>query len=197
MILGLTGGIATGKSTVSDIFRNEGIPVIDADIAAREAVEPGEKAYQDIINHFGLSILNEDGTINREKLGEIVFNNEKERKVLNGIVHPAVRQKMKKEAECCKKDGHSLVVMDIPLLIESDLFHMVDDVLVVYVNETIQLERLMERNSYSEEEALKRINAQLSIEKKRSYASYVIDNSGSREETQQQVKRLLKKFENN
>ncbi|MCE7793380.1 dephospho-CoA kinase [Salipaludibacillus sp. CUR1] len=197
MILGLTGGIATGKSTVSDIFRNEGIPVIDADIAAREAVEPGEKAYQDIINHFGLSILNEDGTINREKLGRIVFNNEKERKVLNGIVHPAVRQKMKKEAECCKENGHSLVVMDIPLLIESDLFHMVDDVLVVYVPENIQLERLMERNSYSKEEALKRINAQLPIEKKRSYASYVIDNSGSREETRQQVKRLLKKFRNN
>ncbi|WP_280769881.1 dephospho-CoA kinase [Salipaludibacillus daqingensis] len=194
MIIGLTGGIATGKSTVSAMLKKEGIPIIDADIVAREVVELGSNAYHQIVDHFGLSILKQDGTINREKLGNIVFEKKHERNILNNIVHPAVREEMSRQAHFYKNEGHQLIVMDIPLLVENDLFHMVDEVVLVYVPESIQLKRLRARNDYTEQEAKQRMDSQLSIEKKKQYASYIIDNSGTVIETKQQVVELINKL---
>ncbi|MCR6095557.1 dephospho-CoA kinase [Salipaludibacillus agaradhaerens] len=192
MIIGLTGGIASGKSTVSQMIRDEGIPVVDADIIARNVVKPGKKAYHQIIDHFGLAILKQDGQLNREKLGEIIFNDDKERDVLNQIVHPQVRKELKDQAESLQKEGHSIVILDIPLLIEGELFYLVDNILLVYVPKSIQLKRLKERNNYTEEEALKRINSQLSLDKKKAYATYIIDNSSDLTHTREQVTTLLK-----
>ncbi|KAA9031719.1 dephospho-CoA kinase [Niallia endozanthoxylica] len=194
MIIGLTGGIASGKSTVSEIIKNLDITVIDADIEARLAVGKGEEAYQKIINHFGQSILLNDGTINRAKLGEIIFNNEQERNVLNGIVHPAVRSRMAAKQEEAINKGESLIVKDIPLLFESKLTNTVDRILLVYVDEEIQLQRLMNRNQYTREEALARIQSQMPLKEKKELADAVIDNNGSIEQTERQLFNILKEW---
>ncbi|CAM5795416.1 MULTISPECIES: dephospho-CoA kinase [Brevibacillus] len=191
MILGLTGGIATGKSTVTAMLREQGIPVIDADQIAREVVELGKPAYEAIVRHFGKEILLPGGQIDRKKLGEIVFSDEAERQKLNAIVHPEVRRVMREEAEAAEKNGAKIVFMDIPLLFESKLQHMVDKIVVVYAPAHLQLARMMERDEFEEEQAQKRLRAQLPIEQKRADADFVIDNTGSREETEKQVIQLL------
>lgn len=191
MILGLTGGIASGKSTVSALLRERGITVIDADQIARQVVEPGMPAYEAIVRHFGTEILQPDRSINRKKLGEIVFSNESERHILNGIVHPEVRKVMREQAEAAERAGERIVVMDIPLLFESKLQHMVDKIAVVYVPAPVQLERLMKRDALDEQQAMKRLQAQLPIEWKKEHADYVIDNQGTLEETKRQVEQLL------
>ncbi|WP_126425556.1 dephospho-CoA kinase [Brevibacillus marinus] len=191
MILGLTGGIACGKSTVSGMLRERGITVIDADQIARQVVEPGMPAYEAIVRHFGTDILLPDRSINRKKLGSIVFSDESERQVLNALVHPEVRKVMREQAEAAERAGEKIVFMDIPLLFESKLQHMVDKIVVVYVPAEIQLQRLMERDELDLEQATKRLRAQLPIEWKKEQADYLIDNQGTREETEQQVERLL------
>ncbi|WP_147803418.1 dephospho-CoA kinase [Alkalicoccus halolimnae] len=196
MKLGLTGSIATGKSTVTGMFRDRGYPVIDADIISREVVEPGKPALEEIVEYFGKSVLYEDGTLNRKKLGDIVFEHPEEREKLNSIVHPAVRLEMKSRAEEAEREGEKLIVLDIPLLIENDLYYLIDEVLVVYVPEEVQKQRLMERNGYSEEEASRRISSQLSIEKKRKEADFLIDNSGTLDDTERQVEELIEKLTN-
>ncbi|NGQ94826.1 dephospho-CoA kinase [Brevibacillus sp. SYP-B805] len=194
MILGLTGGIATGKSTVTAMLRERGIPVIDADAIAREVVEPGKPAYEAIVRHFGRDILLPDGQLNRKKLGEIVFSDEAERQALNAIVHPEVRRMMREQAELAERSGAPIVFMDIPLLFESRLQHMVEKTVVVYVPAATQLERLQERDELDEEQAMKRIRAQLPIEQKKAWADFLIDNQGTREETAKQVDQLLAKI---
>ncbi|MFY0542947.1 dephospho-CoA kinase [Brevibacillus sp. H7] len=191
MILGLTGGIATGKSTVSAMLRERGIPVIDADLIAREVVEPGKPAYEAIVKHFGRDILLPNGEINRKQLGDIVFSDEAERQKLNAIVHPEVRRVMREEAEQLERKGADIVFMDIPLLFESKLQHMVDKIVVVYAPASMQLTRMMERDELDEEQAHKRLRAQMPIEQKKEQADYVIDNTGTREETERQVEQLL------
>ncbi|MDR9791626.1 MAG: dephospho-CoA kinase [Bacillaceae bacterium] len=191
MIIGLTGGIASGKSTVSEMLKKRGIPVIDADLIAREVVEVGKKAYTEIVNAFGKEILNEDLTINRARLGSIVFQNEDKRKKLNSIVHPEVRLEMKRRQEQLISEGAKAVVLDIPLLFESNLKHLVDKVIVVYTGEKNQLERLMKRNNFSKEEALSRINAQMPLKEKVKFADAVINNDGTLEETEQQLENIL------
>ncbi|MGE7272292.1 dephospho-CoA kinase [Brevibacillus panacihumi] len=191
MILGLTGGIATGKSTVTGMLRERGIPVIDADQIARDVVEPGKPAYEAIVAHFGREILLSDGQIDRKKLGEIVFSDETERQKLNAIVHPEVRRVMREEAEAAEKNGASIVFMDIPLLFESKLQHMVDKVVVVYAPAHMQLARMMERDELQEEQAQKRLRAQFPIDQKKADADFLIDNSGSREEAERQVEEML------
>lgn len=193
-VIGITGSIATGKSTVSNIIKDLGFTVIDADIAARKVVEPGEAAYEKIVNEFGKQILLENGEINRKKLGEIVFNDEKKRLLLNAIVHPAVRKWMNDQKEEAFKRGEQVVFLDIPLLYESKLTNMVDEVIVVYVDEQTQLDRLMKRNDLTIEEAKARMNAQISIEEKKQMTDYVIDNRGSLKETKHQLKQILKKL---
>ncbi|CAJ1003635.1 MULTISPECIES: dephospho-CoA kinase [Bacillales] len=191
MILGLTGGIATGKSTVTAMLRERGIPVIDADQIAREVVEKGKPAYEAIVRHFGRDILLADGQINRKKLGEIVFSDEAERQKLNAIVHPEVRRVMREEAEAAERNGADIVFMDIPLLFESKLQHLVDKIVVVYAPASVQLARMLERDELDEEQAHKRLRAQWPIEQKKQLADFLIDNTGTREETERQVERLL------
>jgi dephospho-CoA kinase len=191
LVIGLTGGIASGKSTVSAMFADMGINVIDADIEARLAVEPGEKAYNDIVSHFGSEILEEDGAINRQKLGSIIFNNEDKRLLLNSIVHPAVRERMAQKRELAEKAKEKAIVLDIPLLFESKLTGLVDKIILVYVDEDTQLERLMKRNGFSEAEALSRIKSQMPLKDKVKLADAVIDNGGSIEETRQHLIDIL------
>ena len=194
MRVGLTGGIASGKSTVSNMLAARGAHIVDADRIAREVVEPGKPALAGIVDAFGASVLAEDGTLNRKMLGSIVFGDEAARKKLESITHPAIRKEMARWMEYWEEtDPKSLVVADIPLLFESGLdktYHFTD-IIVVYVPRSVQLERLMKRNGFSEEEANARLDAQMSIERKRELADVVIDNSGSLEETERQVEQYV------
>ncbi|MDX8290089.1 dephospho-CoA kinase [Metabacillus indicus] len=192
--IGLTGGIASGKSTVSNMFKETNIPVIDADIIARQVVEQGAPAYRLIAEAFGSGILQEDGSIDREKLGSIIFQNANEREKLNSIVHPAVRKEMLRQKEEAEASGEAAVVLDIPLLFESKLTHLADVTLVVYVNPDVQLSRLMKRNGLSEEDAKWRIASQLPLNEKKDQADEVIDNNGTIEETKKQFHTLLEKW---
>ncbi|MBS4191567.1 dephospho-CoA kinase [Bacillus sp. FJAT-49705] len=194
IIIGLTGGIASGKSTVSSLLIDKGITVIDADLEARLAVEKGEEAYDEIIAHFGNHILLEDGSIDRGKLGSIIFHNESQRLRLNNIVHPAVRKRMLAKKDQAIANGEKLVILDIPLLFESKLTYMVDKTILVFVDEYNQLERLMKRNQLSKEEALARINSQMPLKDKIQLADAVIDNSGTIKETEQQLIEILNKW---
>ncbi|MDF2683034.1 MAG: dephospho-CoA kinase [Brevibacillus sp.] len=191
MILGLTGGIATGKSTVTGMLRERGIPVIDADQIAREVVEPGKPAYEAIVRHFGREILLNDAQIDRKKLGEVVFSDEAERQKLNAIIHPEVRRVMREEAEAAEANGAEIVFMDIPLLFESKLQYMVEKIVVVYAPPDMQLARMIERDELEEEQAQKRLRAQFPIDQKKTEADFLIDNSTSREETERQVEKML------
>lgn len=194
MIVGLTGSIATGKSTVSAMFQEAGIPVVDADIAARRVVEPGMPALSRVVEVFGEEMLLSDGSLNRKALGALIFNDSKARETLNGIMHPAIREWMEEEKQRHLEEGAAVVIMDIPLLIENDLVDTVDEVIVVSVSEKTQKERLMKRNKLSEEEALARIRSQIPVKEKEAYATYVISNEGSLQETERQVKEILDKW---
>jgi len=195
VVIGLTGSIATGKSTVSLMFDDYNIPVIDADKISRKVVEPGEKAYDQVVETFGRDILREDETIDRKALGAIVFNDEDKRKALNGIVHPAVREKMLEERDDYVRRNEKAVVLDIPLLFESELTHFVDKILVVHVDEEIQLKRLMERDESTEDEAESRINSQMPVSKKAEKADAVISNNGTKQESYDQLDAILRKWE--
>ncbi|BCB05095.1 dephospho-CoA kinase [Bacillus sp. KH172YL63] len=191
-IIGLTGGIASGKSTVSAMLNEKGYTIIDADLAARMVVEVDQPAYLAIVEEFGDGILHpNDSTINREKLGQIIFNSEEKRKVLNGIVHPAVRQMMLQHKDEAVAAGKQTIFMDIPLLFESELTWMVERTLVVYVNEETQLARLMERNHFSKEDASARIASQFPLKEKVNLADAVIDNNGSLHDTKEQLEALI------
>lgn len=191
MVVGLTGGIASGKSTVSHLLRDLGGYIVDADVVARKVVEPGQPAWKEIVNHFGNGILLDDGRIDRPKLGGIVFRDAKEREILNRIVHPEVRREMEKMTEEIRKvKPETIVVWDVPLLIEGGLYKLVDRVIVVYVNEATQLTRLMERDSLCEADAKRRIAAQMPLSEKIKYADYLIHNDGTLEETRGQVYKI-------
>lgn len=194
LIIGLTGGIASGKSTVSNMFRQKNITVIDADQIAKEVVEIGKPAYEKIVHHFGMEILNIDKTINRGKLGSIIFTDEAERKVLNNIVHPAVREEMLEQVEIAKKNQEKIIVLDIPLLYESNLTYLVDKVLLVYVDKEVQVKRLMERNSYTYEEAKVRIDAQLPLDEKKKLADAVLDNNNTTKQTESQLNKVIEEW---
>lgn len=195
MIIGLTGGIACGKSTVSRMLAARGAHIIDADKIAREVVLPGKPALQQIVETFGSQCLHEDGTLNRKYLGSIVFHDEAARKKLEAITHPAIRQEMMRQIAYWEEaDPHGLTVADIPLLYESgwDKRYAFSDIVVVYAPRSVQLERLRKRDGLSEEEAVARLNAQMPIEQKRKLADVVIDNSGSLEETERQVEQFVR-----
>lgn len=194
LVVGLTGGIASGKSTVANMFIEKGFTVIDADKEARYVVEKGKDAYVEIVKTFGEDILLPDGNIDRAKLGAIIFHDREKREKLNQIVHPAVRKEMFEKREKSIKNGEKLVVLDIPLLFESNLQSMVDKVLLVYVDEETQIKRLMERNQYSKEEAIARIQAQMPLKKKIDLSDEIINNNGTLEETEKQLNDILKKW---
>ncbi|OLN22660.1 dephospho-CoA kinase [Domibacillus antri] len=187
LIIGLTGGIASGKSTVSNMLKEKGYTIIDADIAARVVVEPGQPALQKIMNVFGPDILTAEGTLDRAKLGAIVFHDEEKRKQLNEIVHPAVRKWMMDQKEEAIAAGKKTILFDSPLLFESNLTWMVDKTLLIYVDPKTQLHRLMARNGFTEQEAKARIQSQWPIDEKKELADDVIDNSSTLAETERQV----------
>ena len=194
MIIGLTGGIASGKSTVSNMIKEIEIPVVDADVIAREVVQKGEEAYEQIVHYFGTEILNVDASLDRKKLGAIVFNNEEKRLALNEIVHPAIRKKMLEKIEFYKQAGQKTIVLDIPLLFESKLTYMVDKIILVYVDQEIQKDRLKKRDQFSDEEAKARIASQMPLTEKIDFADEIIHNHGLKEETKQQLMAILKKW---
>ncbi|NLY78570.1 MAG: dephospho-CoA kinase [Lysinibacillus sp.] len=194
MIIGLTGSIASGKSTVSNMLRDYGLPIVDADVVARVVVEPGTETLKEIVKAFGEEILTETGELDRPKLGSIIFNDEEKRKLLNSIIHPAIRKEMLRQRDVHIANGAETVIMDIPLLFESKLQHFVDKILVVTVSEEVQLERLMERNNLSEEEAKARIQSQLPLSVKEEGADAVINNNGTIEETKRQLENILRNW---
>ncbi|MGW8956438.1 dephospho-CoA kinase [Paenibacillus sp. NPDC055715] len=188
MNIGLTGGIATGKSTVSALLVAKGALLIDADAIAREVMLPGHPVLAAVIQHFGQAVMNSDGTLHRKKLGEIVFGDPAQRQVLNDITHPAIREEMRTRMESFEREhSDKLVLADIPLLFESGLESLYDEIMVVYVPRDVQLQRLMLRDGLTEEQAGLRLSAQMDIEHKRSLADIVIDNSGTQAETKQQI----------
>lgn len=191
MIIGLTGSIASGKSTVSEMLKNSGYPIIDADLVARQVVEPGSDTLEQIEQAFGRDVIREDGTMDRPKVGEIIFNDPAKRKVLNDIIHPAIRQKMLRQRHEYMTEGYKTIIMDIPLLFESRLQHLVDKILVVSVTEENQFRRLVERNGFTEKEARARISSQLPMSVKEDGADAVIYNNGTLDETKWQLNRIL------
>lgn len=192
MIIGLTGSIASGKSTVSKMLQDKGFFIIDADIVAREVVELGSDTLQEIKKQFGNEVIFTDGTLNREVLGSMIFHQPAKRKQLNDIMHPAIRKEMLKQRDELTKKEIETFFMDIPLLFESRLQHLVEKILVVSVTEDVQLERLMSRNNLSKEEAEARIKSQLPLSEKEKGADAVIYNNGSIEESKKQLEAILK-----
>lgn len=195
LIAGLTGGIASGKSTVARMFSEEGGYVVDADIISREVVAPGKKGWQEVVDFFSADVLNKDGTLNRKKLGDIVFSNPKKRKKLEEILHPKIYKEQTKEIkEILKRDSRAIVIVDVPLLIEVNKHKNFDRVILVYVSPQIQIERLMKRDGLSLRDAHLRISAQMPIESKVKYAHYVINNEGSLKKTRERVREVFQKL---
>ncbi|MCW1287625.1 dephospho-CoA kinase, partial [Staphylococcus aureus] len=189
-VIGLTGGIASGKSTVSELLSVFGFKVVDADKAAREAVKKGSKGLAQVREAFGDEAIDENGEMNRRYMGDLVFNHPEKRLELNAIIHPIVRDIMEEEKQEYLKQGYN-VIMDIPLLFENELENTVDEVWVVYTSESIQMDRLMQRNNLSLEDAKARVYSQISIDKKSRMADHVIDNLGDKLELKQNLERLL------
>ncbi|MBE5667501.1 dephospho-CoA kinase [Staphylococcus sp. SS251] len=189
-VIGLTGGIASGKSTVSELLTVFGFKVVDADKAARKAVEKGSKGLAQVRETFGEEAIDENGEMDRQYMGDLIFNQPEKRLELNAIVHPIVREIMEDEKNEYLNQGYN-VIMDIPLLYENELENTVDEVWVVYTSESIQMDRLMQRNDLSLEDAKARVYSQISIDKKSRMADHVIDNLGDKLELKQNLERLL------
>ncbi|PZD95842.1 dephospho-CoA kinase [Paenibacillus sambharensis] len=196
MKIGLTGGIACGKSTVAAMLRQRGAMLVDADQVAREIVLPGEPALSRVTAVFGQAVINPDGTLNRAKLGGIVFADKDKLRQLEGILHPAIRERMWAVINAAEQeDPGRLIAADIPLLYETGQQDLYDGILVVYIPRELQLKRLQDRNpDLSEEQAKQRIDSQMDIDRKRELADWVIDNSGTLDQTEQQVDALWTKW---
>lgn len=189
-VIGLTGGIASGKTTVSDYLKSLGVCVIDADEVAHEVTSPGSVGFKEIIEEFGEDLLTPEGNLNRKKLGEIVFSDKEALLKLNAIVHPLVIEKIR---QMLIEIEHSpCVVLDVPLLFESGMDDLCDEVWVVAVDEDTQVKRLTERDGYNLDEAIMRVKAQMPLEEKVRRAHRVLDNTGTIEETKRQVDELFK-----
>lgn len=195
LTIGLTGGIATGKSTVSALLRQVGFPIVDADIVAREVVEPGTPTLEKIKLAFGPGII-DNGVLDRRKLGQIVFENGAQLKKLNDIMQPAISSAMADKINFWRLQNVPILVLDVPLLFERDYDKnkLVDKIIVVTASEEIQLSRLENRDQLSNMEARNRVKAQLPMSQKIARADYVIDNNGRIEELQEQVTVLIKKI---
>ena len=189
-VIGLTGGIASGKSTITDFLRRQGYPVIDADQVVHELQAKGGKLYQVLVAEFGNSILTAEGDLDRKKLGQAVFENAGLRARLSLLQDKIIREELLARRDALKQT-EDVIFMDIPLLYEADYSGEVDEVWLVYVDKAQQLERLMKRNGFSVQDAENRLNAQLSLEEKRAKAQVLIDNSGVVEETLARVALLL------
>jgi dephospho-CoA kinase len=192
LIVGLTGGIATGKSTVTAIFERLGAFIFDFDVAAHEVVEPDKPAWKDIVEYFGEAVLNDDRSLNRAKLGDIVFPDPEERKKLQGFIYPRLFEEYSRRiGEIKQQDPNALVVADTPVLFEAHLEGMFDKILVVYATREQQIQRLTERDGLARDAVLTRVEAQMPTEEKVERADYVIHNCDSIEDIEREVTRLF------
>lgn len=182
-VIGLTGGVATGKSSVAQFFAEQGVPVIDADQLARDAVLPGTTALNQIISKFGRWVLTQEGVLDRKRLGELIFSDSEKRRQLENILHPEIRKLSEERIALAASTGHKRLIYMAPLLIEAGVTDRVDTVWVVTVRPEIQLERLMQRDGISREQAELIIGSQMPLAKKECYGSVVIDNSGTETQT--------------
>ncbi|WP_227765343.1 dephospho-CoA kinase [Zhaonella formicivorans] len=195
LVVGLTGGIASGKSTVSKKLVSLGAKLVDADQIAREVVRQGQPAWQEITSHFGQNILLESGEINRKTLAEIVFNNSEARAFLMHVTHPRILNRSAELIEEYRQDrGTKLIVLDAPLLIESGAHRLVEQIWVVFCSLETQVRRLMARDNLSRGQALARIKAQMPLEEKLRYADEVINTEGTKAQTLEQVEKLWLKY---
>ena len=197
MIVGLTGGIATGKSTVAQMFVERGALLVDADQIAREVVEPGSEVLAEIVRffdqHYRVQLLTVNGELDRKALGELVFSNPQAKRELEDLIHPAIRAKIISRVQSyAEQFPNRLVIADIPLLFESKYDYMFAEVILVYVPRDMQLQRLMARDGLSREQAEQRLAAQMPIEEKRQLASVIIDNRDDLLMTSQQVDNFLR-----
>lgn len=189
--VGLTGGIASGKSTVSRIFASFGAKVLDADEVAREVLLPGQPAWTKLRRAFGQEFFHPDGTVKRKQLRKLVFADPEKRSQLNAIVHPEVMKEINRRSEILSSSVQTgVLLVDVPLLLEVGVANRFDKVVVVYVRKSVQINRLQQRDGISEEEAKQALKAQMALSKKVEQADYVIDNSGTLEETQAEVQRV-------
>lgn len=191
MIIGLTGGIGSGKSTAAACFLRLGIPVLDADTYARKALDPGTACYNRTIERFGRGYLNEDGTVNRKHLAETVFGDEKRRNELNGIIHPYVLDRMKADSDAISSDR---VIWEVPLLFESGFDRCCDLTVAVLCREDLRIERILKRDGISEKQAKDRIRAQISDEERATRADEILYNEGTEQELMHKVAQLVKKW---
>ena len=189
--IGLTGGVGSGKSTVSSYMKELGIPVIDGDRLAQEAVQPGSEAMCRIKDAFGEEIFCKDGTLNRAKMAEIIFADDEKRQLLNHIIHPYIWGKAQEQLLKFQEEGKTVVVLDMPLLLEISWQLRVEEVWVVKVPVEVQIKRVIERNGMTEEQVRERIRNQMPTENKLNYADVVIDNSYTVENTKRQVREAL------
>jgi len=195
MIVGLTGGVASGKTTVSEALREEGAILIDADQIARELVQPQTPAWQELVRAFGNEILDRNGSIHRQKLASLIFSNPRQRSLLNQILHPRIKEEIGRRLKNIQqKNPEAIVVIDAPLLIETGGHREMDKVIVVVSTEAQQIERLRRRNQLSEEQARAMLSSQMSLEEKTRVADYVICNEGSPEETRQKARNIFKEL---
>ena len=192
-VLGLTGGIGSGKSVVASMLSGLGATVIDADQLARDIVEPGQPALQEIAAAFGQEILQPDGRLNRGKLADIIFADPAARARLDSITHPRI-QRLMEDAIAARRDRPGVLVLDIPLLFENERRAVVERTIVVWVDAATQRRRLVERDGLTQAQARQRIAAQMPLDEKRARADHVIDNSGSLEDTRRQVEAIYRRY---
>jgi dephospho-CoA kinase len=193
-IAGLTGGMASGKTLVLQQFMKLGAYVIDCDVLSREAVIPCSKAWWEIVRCFGTEIVRNDLELDRKRLRDLIFSDAEKRVTLEKIVHPEVKRKMKERIAAIEEltaTHHALVVVDVPLLIEANVQHEFDVVVVVYSSEEMQIQRIIDREGVTKAEARKMINLQLPLKDKLQFADYIITNEGTREETEKQVRAIF------
>ena len=191
LTIGLTGGLSSGKSTITSWFLEKGIIVLDADQIVRQLQKPGSQLLYDLAHEFGPSVILENGELARDVLGSIIFHDEAAKQKLNAMIHPLVKQKLVEGMEQAKARGEQLVVLDVPLMFESGFESLVDRTLVVYVPREIQVKRLMKRDQIDESYALAKINSQMSLEKKRDLADYVLNNEYSMRELRTQFEQMF------
>lgn len=194
-LVGLTGGIASGKTTVAKILERLGAAIVDADVLSREVVEPGQAAWHDIVTTFGREVLQSDQTLDRQKLRTIIFNNPNARKQLEAIIHPRVRALAEQRIREHTEAGYAVVVYVVPLLFEGNLQNGLRPVILVACDINVQRQRLEQRDQLDSMAAQKHIDAQMSLEEKRRLADYVIENNGSVKDLKRQVREVLAKIQ--
>lgn len=198
MVIGLTGGIGTGKSTVSQILKDRGFSVIDLDVISHEVIE-FSSVVEKIVQNFGREVLDEDEagncTISREKLGKIIFSDKKKRLALNSIMHPEILKVMHKKILECKSEKNKIIFVEVQLLFEVQWEKEFDYILLVAAKRDMQVRRVLERDKRSEEEAWNIINSQMSLDEKREKSDFVIENDGNMDDLNKKVDKFLKSLE--